>query len=208
MLESLSKANISQDVLRFANLSHLALFAMRKGLTIDEVTDIIAFDRDDVTKELMESPFNRKAVLGNKFGLASRFSNGDWPVFYTAIGRETAEKESTHHYARKAAGDAAARRPVHYSLVRCVFNGEVMDLRPKLPDWADLVSDGYTFCNGLGKEAHDMSLGGFLGPSARNPGGTTVPAFLPGTLSNPVVEATARLSYDAGTTVVEFKDLP
>ncbi len=208
MLESLSKANISQEVLRFANLSHLALFAARKGLTIDEVTDIIAFDRDDVTKELMESPFDRKTTLGNKFALVSRFSNGDWPVFYTAIGRETAEKESSYHYGRKAAGDPLARRPVHYSIVRCAFKGEAIDLLRKLRDWPELISDNYTFCNGLGKEAHDMGLGGFLSPSARNPGGTTVQAFLPATLSSPIIEATARLTYDTGTTVVEFKDLP
>lgn len=208
MLESLAKTDLNRDVLRFANLTYLASFATRRGLTIDEVTDVIAFDRDDVTKELMEGPFERKPKLGNKFGSVSRFSSGDWPVFYTAIGRETAEKESSHHYGRKAAGDTAARRPVHYSVVRCTFNGQVIDLQPKLLDWPDLVSDDYAFCNGLGKEARDMGLGGFLGPSARNPGGTTVPAFFAGTLSNPAIEATARMTYDAGSTVVEFKDLP
>jgi hypothetical protein len=162
---------------------------------------------NDVTRELMESPFDRKTALANKFGVLSRFSNGDWPVFYTAIGRETAAKETSYHYGRKAAGDAVARRPVHYSVVRCAFNGVAIDLQSKLPDWPDLVSDDYNFCNGLGKEAFDMALGGFLSPSARNPGGTTVPALLRGTLSNPAIEATVRLTYDAGTTVAEIKEL-
>ena len=53
-----------------------------------------------------------------------------------------------------------------------------------------------------------MGLGGFLAPSARNPGGTTVPAFLRVALTSLEVEATARLTYDTGKTVVEFKDLP
>lgn len=205
MLETHVKANLSRDVLRFANLAYLAHFATKKDLTIEQIADVIAFDRDDVTKELMEGPFVRKAALGNKFGPASRFSNGDWPVFYTAIGRETAEKESSYHYGRKAAGDA---RPVHYSVVRCMFSGETIDLQPKLAHWPDLVSDDYKFCNELGRAASAMSLGGFLGPSARNPGGTTVPVFLAGTLSKPVIEATARLSYGTGTTAVEFKTLP
>jgi hypothetical protein len=207
VLEGLPKTNLRREVLRFANLTHLAVFAAKKGLRMDEVTDVIAFARDDVTKELMQDTFERKARLGNKFGLESRFSNGDWPVFYSAIGRKTAEEESSHHYGRKAAG--GAHRPVYYSVVCCTFEGETTDLQLKLAEWPELISDHYAFCTGLGKEAHDMSLAGFLAPSARNPGGTTVPAFFASALSNPVIEATACLTYDMETTAVavEFKEL-
>jgi hypothetical protein len=207
MLETLPRVSVTQDVHRFANFSHLPVFAAKKGLMIDEVTDVIAFAPNDVVAELMKSPFQRKPLLGNKFGLVSRFSDGEWPVFYAAIGRTTAEKESTHHYARKAAGDAAARRGVHYSIVRCRFSGEIIDLRPKLGEWPRLISDDYTFCNGLGKEAHDEPVDGFLAPSARNAGGTTVPAFMEGTLSDPLIEAAAKLRFDEGDTVVEVKEL-
>jgi RES domain len=208
MLETLPRVNVTQDVRRFANLSHLALLAVKKGLTIDEVTEVIAFNRDDVLKELMEGPFQRKPFFGNKFGLVSRFSDGEWPVFYAAISRTTAENESAYHYGRKAAGDTAVRRVVYYSIVRLRFSGEVLDLEPKLPDWPELVSDDYTFCNGLGKEAHEGALGGFHSPSARHTGGTTVPAFIAETLSGPIIEATAKLTFDAGNTVVEVKELP
>ena len=208
MLEALPRPNLTCEVIRFANLTHLALFAAKIGLSIDEVTDVIAFERDDVTKELMDGPFERKPKLGNKFGAPSRFSDGDWPVFYVAIGRDTAEKESSYHYGRKAAGDATARRPVHYSVVRCRYVGETINLLPQLPVWPDLVSDDHKFCNGIGKEAHEIALGGFLAPSARNPGGTNIPAFVRSTLSTPEIEATARLSYDTGNSVVEYKDLP
>jgi hypothetical protein len=74
--------------------------------------------------------------------------------------------------------------------------------------WLDLVSEDCKFCNSLGREAHEMRLGGFLAPSARNPGGTNVPAFLRNTLSDPKITGTVRLSYDTGETVVEYKDLP
>lgn len=207
MLEELPKADISVDVHRFANLSHLAQLAEDKGLTLEQVAEVIAFDREDVTKELMEGPFQRKTRLDNKFGRMSRFSNGDWPVFYAAIDRTTAQEESTYHYGRKAAGDGVTRREVHYSIVRCKFSGRTVDLQPELSKWPDLVSEDYTFCNVLGKEAYDGGLSGLLSPSARHTGGTTVPAFVSGALSSPVIEATARLRFDAGGTKVEIKEL-
>ena len=207
MLESLERVNVTQDVHRFANLKYLPSFAEEKGLTMDEIAEVIAFDRDDVTKELMEGPFQRKSSIGNRFGAASRFSDGEWPVFYTAIGRATAAKESSYHYGRKAAGNSVARRAVHYSIVRCRFSGEIVDLRPKKDDWPNLVSDDYIFCNGLGEEAHNGGLGGFFSPSARHAGGVTVPVFIATTLSDPVIEATASLTFDAGNTVVEFEEL-
>jgi RES domain len=208
MLEQLPRLNITQDVHRFANVSRVAAWAAKEGLTIDEVTEVIAFARDDVTKELMEGPFQRKPFFGNNFGPHTRFSNGEWPVFYTAVGHATAEREATYHYGRKAAGDAAARRAVHYSIVRMTFSGDIMDLRPMIGEWPDLISNDYTFCNGLGHEAHAGRVGGFLSPSARNPGGTTVPAFMSETLSHPAIEATATLTFDEGATKVQVTALP
>ena len=79
MLETLPRVNLTKDVHRFANLSHLALFANKKGLTIKEIIDVIAFDRGDVTKELIEGSFQRKQLFGNKFGQSR--------VFLTGIGR-------------------------------------------------------------------------------------------------------------------------
>jgi hypothetical protein len=208
MLETLPRVSVTQDVHRLANLDHVRSFAAKKGLTIDQVADVIAFHRDDVTKELLEGPFERKLALQNKYGKVSRFSNGEWPVFYGAVGQKTAEEESKHHYARQAAGDAEAKRSVHYSIVRYKFSGEIVDLRPKLSEWRDLISDCYTFCNGLGKEAHhDGGIGAFLSPSARHTGGTTVPAFIQGTVSDPVIEAAAKLTFDAGNVAIEAKEL-
>jgi hypothetical protein len=115
----------------------------------------------------------------------------------------TAQKESAYHYGRKAAGDAVARRGVHYSIVRCRFSGEIVDLQPKLPVWPGLIDDDY----GLGKEARDGGLGGFLAPSARHTGGTTVPAFIQATLSDPVIEAAAKLTFDAGNVGIEAKEV-
>jgi RES domain-containing protein len=206
MLEILARANVSQDVHRLANLSYIAAFAEKKGLTIDEVTDVIRFSRDDVTRELMEGPFQPKLHLGGKFGDRTRFSDGEWPVFYAAVDRTTAGKEAAHHYGRRAAGDPASPRAVYYSIVRCRFSGEIIDLRPQFPAWPDLVSEDYTFCNALGHEAHAVDVGALLSPSARHDGGTTMPAFIEGTLSEPVIEAAARLSFDAGHVEIEVRE--
>jgi RES domain len=207
MLGTLPRERVTQDIHRFANITHVAVFATDKGFTLEEVAEIMRFNRDDVIKDLMKAPFQRKAFFDNKFGPLTRFSNGEWPVSYGALGRTTAGKEVAHHYGRKAAGNAAASRPVHYSIVRCRFSGEVVDLRPKLPAWPQLISANYTFCNGLGKEAHGAGLGAFLAPSAQHTGGTTVPVFIEGTLSSPVIEATARLTF-GGSTLTEIMELP
>jgi hypothetical protein len=79
----------------------------------------------------------------------------------------------------------------------------VIDLRVKRTDWPDLVSDNYTFCNGLGKEANLEGLGGFLAPSARKARGTTVPVFMQGSVENPDIEATVRLTFVGGKARVE-----
>jgi hypothetical protein len=207
MLETLRQEHLTQDIHRFANVTHVAVFATEKDFTIEEVAEIISFMREDLTRELMKAPFERKTFFNNKFGPRTRFSDGEWPVCYGAIGRTTAGKEVAHHYGRKAAGNAAVSRPVHYSIVRYTFSGEVKDLRPKLPVWQGLISAGYTFCNGLGKEAHDAGLGALLAPSAQHSGGTTVPAFVEETLSSPGIEATARLTFKGGT-LIEIKEFP
>jgi hypothetical protein len=168
--------------------------------------EFAALSRDDVTRELMEGPFQPKLHLGGKFGDRTRFSDGEWPVFYAAVDRTTAGKEAAHHYGRRAAGDPASPRAVYYSIVRCRFSGEIIDLRPQFPAWPDLVSEDYTFCNALGREAHAVGVGAFLSPSARHDGGTTVPAFIEGTLSGPVIEATARLSFEAGHVEIEVRE--
>jgi len=204
MLETLPRVRLTQDVHRFANLSHLGVFATKKGLTLDQITEVIMFDQDDLTKELMEAPFQPKAFFNYKFGPISRFSDGEWPVFYAAIGRTTAERESAYHYGRKAAGAADARRAVHYSVIRCTFSGDIVDLRPKLRDWPELVVDDYRFCNVLGGEAHRDGLDGFLSPSARDPGGTNIPAFKAEAVRGPVIEATATLTFNAGGAEVQY----
>src|SRR5262249_8948491 len=100
MLETLRRERVTQDIHRFANLAHVAVYAAKKGLSMDEVTEIITFNRDDVMRELMKGPFERKLCFDYKFGPLTRFSNGEWPISYGALGRMTAGKEVAYHYGR------------------------------------------------------------------------------------------------------------
>src|SRR5262245_28534320 len=130
MLEMLPRANVSQDVHRLADLSYIAAFSEKKGVTIEEVTEVIRFSRNDGTREWIQGAVPVKPHLGAKFRDATRFADGEWPVLYAAVDRTTAGKEAAHHYGRRAAGDPASPRAVYYSIVRCGFFGEIIDLRP------------------------------------------------------------------------------
>jgi hypothetical protein len=63
MLETMQRTIVTQDVHRFANLTHVGVFAQKKDLTMEEVTEVIGFLRDDVTRELMEG-LSLKISLG------------------------------------------------------------------------------------------------------------------------------------------------
>ena len=218
MIEGMKRQSESCEVFRLGNLSNVAKFGEREGLNVEEVKEIAAFMGDEFVNELIDDPFKPKSLRGSKyqFGFATRFSDGSWPVFYATLEEATATIEVSHHYEKKskchyaanAAGQSANPRDVYYSLVHCKFSGETIDLRPKLVEWPNLVSDDYRFCHGLGEEASKTMLDAFLGPSARNEGGTTVPVFRSDGLSDHQIRNTKRFRFDVSTmnAVVETID--
>ncbi len=196
MLESLDRNRRSCYVHRLANLTHIGRFAAKKGLSIEAIVEVIRHSPDETARSLLTDPFKRKPKLDNRYGTRTRFSDGSWPVFYSALEEETAKAEGLYHYARKAAGDSEARRAVNYSIMRCKFEGDVIDLIPQHNDWPGLTSEELDFCVALGREAHLMGLGAFLAPSARHPEGTTVPAFSADNLTEPVAVNAVRFAFD------------
>lgn len=205
MLEALERPDTERNVYRYANVSHLAQFAASKNLSVDDIADVIAFDHENVLHDLISAPFRRKVVLEARYGNVSRYSTGEWPVFYGALTAETAKMEVLYHYNRSADPIAGTYPTLSYTIVRCTFRGTATDLLPKLEEWPDLVSDDYSFCNSLGLEAHQTELGGFLAPSARHVGGTTVPAFVAETLSGPQVGEVVQFASDPSGPVAESR---
>jgi RES domain len=198
MLEECEPAHAGMIVYRFANLSYESDFLRnRKTLSDNQVLRVLAFRGRRRSIDLTKNPFRKKQWLMGKYGLETRFSDGTWPTFYSALSEATARKEAGHHHAKYAvqAGDEAM--PVYYSRIACKFQGSHVDLWPKLGEW-DLISESYEFCQELGNEAHVGGLGAFWTPSARDrPEGSCIPVFVERTIGDVVVTGTAKFAYDA-----------
>lgn len=209
MLEELPPLNRTEIIHRFGNRREPLDVARRMGLDEQAVDELLAFlgpeSRTMDAKQLLDDPFRQKQHWAPR---PTRFSDGTWPVFYAALERETSEQEIGHHYVSAAMGDPSRGRTVYYSVFHCQFSGEARDLRKKQEEWGGLVSPDTDnpFCQNLGREAVEAGIDGFLAPSARVAGGTTVPAFAPDCLSRPQIDGDAAFSFDttAGAYVVTY----
>ena len=125
------------------------------------------------TDELIDGPFRQRAKLRNR----TRFSDGSFPVFYSALSPETAEAEVAHWFQKDYMGEPKSNRTAYYQSFHCRFEGMEKDLRTKATEWPDLVHDSdYSFCNQLGAEARHQGLDALVVPSARHQG-ANVPVF-------------------------------
>ena len=113
----------------------------------------------------------------------TRYSDGTWPVLYTAESEETALREALFHMMRFYK-EELAHGPVHVTrrAIRLQVTAErCLDLCQHPPlDKAALTSrdfSGYPYCQQLAKEAIAQGAQLFRAPSARDEHGTTVPLF-------------------------------
>ena len=180
MLEELPIENVSTDVVRLASYRDADQFLEDQEFDESSVDEVMRFleSRGIATKprDLVDQVFKRKHQLERTIH-STRFSDGSFPVLYGAIEVQTAEAEVKHWFG-KYAGAPAGARTASYMHFTFRFNGGVKDLRRKQADWPELTHDtDYGFCNNLGAEAAATGLDGLLAPSARNEGGTNLPAF-------------------------------
>ncbi|HLQ26264.1 MAG TPA: RES family NAD+ phosphorylase [Acidiferrobacterales bacterium] len=177
------------------------------GLDIDAIDEVFQFlnrGRDDSLQEYLDAPFaNRK-----KFSEESRYSDGSYCVFYSALEPETAEAEVKFRQIKRAIGNARNQRTVYYLLFSCQFSGSCKDLRPFLGDFPFLTADNYTECNELGLEAVGEGLDGLVVPSARRLEGTCLPVFKRPALSAPRQERLGAFTYDPASGDVSISALP
>jgi hypothetical protein len=134
---------------------------------------------------LLSSPFEHDP---NFIRPPTRFSDGSWPVFYSAIEPETAEKERAHWCRREIQPQPPERiHRFHYRQLRCRVRGKGFDVRPKINEWIFLAGEdsAYPDCRSLAQEAINAGGDMMLCPSARRPTGTTVPVFVVHVLSEP-----------------------
>jgi hypothetical protein len=200
MLNSLATVNITKAIYRLANPRTLVETLRKRGLSEDDISETLTFLRLQIAtaglSSIVEDPFRAKAILSQRFGLETRYSDGSFPVFYGALEESTALSEAKFHYVKIALGRKSARRSAYYARIVCMFSGDIKDLRKMIAQWPGLMSrDDYQFCQSLGRAAVTEQLSGFFAPSVRARGGTTVPVFLMASLSQPQSQGFLAFSY-------------
>ena len=157
----------------------------------------------DPVGELIDGPFRPRARLRNR----TRFSDGSFPVFYSALAAETAEAEVAYWFRKEYAGKPQSSRTAYYQGFRCTFEGLEKDLRSKARDWPNLVHDSdYSFCNRLGAEARGRGIDGLVVPFARHEG-ANMPIFARQAVSGPELEGIVAMTYSPDTGEVSINHL-
>lgn len=141
----------------------------------------------------------------------SRYSRGNYGVWYGAALLETSVRETVYHFRRNTLASAVAARskkPIvqerRVHLIRC--NGLLVDLRELTREAPDLLHpDDYTACQNLGAELKHAGMPGVLTYSARHEQKEVAGVFTPGVLGDPrtVCYLTYILFADSGRVVVE-----
>lgn len=208
MLESVPTERNQHKLFRLTNQLPILDFLEEQGLegeSVQEMQDLLhARGIVDSPDELCEVPFRVKTRLNKDGRLVTRFSDGSFSVFYSALEVETAEVETCHWF-RKFVGNPKTPRTGYYLCFSCDFDGLVKDLRSKYIEWVELTDEDYEFCNILGAEAVQLHLDALLSPSARSAGGTCVPVFTRTSISNPQVVTHVAVTYDPSTDNVQLK---
>jgi len=198
MLEGLSQIPIDQVIYRLANPPQVrdALFDLQLSLEDAlETLDFFALKSAEDAITLLDTPFLEDASYRPS---PTRFSNGTWRVFYSALEPETAEAERAHWCRREAQSMSATSRQFHYRQLRCRLKGNGYDLRLMRMQWSFLTGDGtYPRCQALAKQAKDAQATAMLCPSARNENGTTTPVFVREVLSEPTILGIAILVFES-----------
>ena len=158
-----------------------------------ELLDMLAGGVSETpTDELIDRPFRQRAKLRKR----TRFSDGSFPVFHSALSVETAEAEVAHWFQKDYAGEPKSNRTAYYQSFHCTFEGMEKDLRTKATEWPDLVHDSdYSFCNQLGVQARHLGLDGLVVPSARHQG-ANVPVFVRRAIRGPELDHVVAITFN------------
>lgn len=171
-------------------------------LGLDEVGEqelselLVAAGYETSLEELCDAPFRPKRRLVMK----TRYSDGSYPVFYSAIDPDTATAEVAHWFRKSFGGSPPVQRSAYYQRFTCLFEGIEKDLRSKQGEWPELVHDSdYTFCNRIGAEAVQLELDGLVVPSARRENGSNLPVFRRAAIREPASQDLVKITIDPRT---------
>lgn len=210
MLEALPIQTVRTDLIRLASPPNLPEFLQEQGLDDKGIGEASRFlDSRGIPirpEDLVDQAFKAKPRLA-KTNYATRFSNGSFPVLYGALQAKTAEAEVKHWFSKQISGRPNRPRTAWYMRFAYRFSGNVKDLRPRQTEWPALTHDNdYGFCNELGAEAAAAGLDGLWAPSARNKGGTNLPALTRQAVSNFSAGEAVSVTYDPKTRETSLRD--
>ena len=155
-----------------------ALEALTNDRVRDEIGDIALVPPADRVFGAGSGPIMAAFTHVNPNG--SRFSDGQWGVFYAAAERRTAVEETKYHHARFLA--ATCEAPCHLSmrLYHVRIDAELHDLRGARGDLQRALDpDSYAASQALARELRAAGSNGIAYDSVRHAGGECVGLFRP-----------------------------
>ncbi len=110
----------------------------------------------------------------------SRFSNGDYGVFYAAHDRATAIAETQYHHARFLAATRQPEMQLPMRLYAVRISAQLHDLRPDGAVAPEVYNpSNYAASQALGRQLRQAGSAGVVYRSVRHPGGECVGLFKP-----------------------------
>lgn len=119
-------------------------------------------------------------------GVASRFTKGQYGVYYAGLDLDTAIAESKFSRARFMMATNEGPQVLTMRCYQCVVNASLVDLREdnKVHD-----ADSFIYAQALGEKLKQESEQGILYNSVRHPKGQCIAALRPSALTPPAIQA-------------------
>jgi hypothetical protein len=157
-----------------------------ESLTNDRLRDE-AGDIALVPKEERVSGPGASVVMAafTHIGIPSRFSSGDYGVYYAARSLETAIRETAFHRSRFLAATLEPPGEVDMRAFVGRINRPLKDVRGPRFDYLHDPHD-YTVSQAFGKQRHEAGDWGLVYRSVRHQGGECIAAFRPSAVSVPM----------------------
>ena len=195
MIEEFERDDYTARVSRLVALPKTTLDAILVGRNIsledfEEVKSAVLGIGAVVTaEEAILRTFERTEIS------AQRYNTTSFPVFYSAVARETCIAEISYHL-----GDAIKQSgPRYYQFLDVTFSGSALHLcghQARYPDLVSPTSAGYPFCQKLASEARLNGVEGLCAPSARHVSGTCIPIFVRNSISSPSINGSIQFHWD------------
>lgn len=140
---------------------------------------LVSLDTQFAEQKVVRSDI-KYAFRHSKFYSVSRYSDGTWPVLYTAKDAHTAICEVGFHarklWKKDIQGNAKRKSRMSKRLIYTLLPpSATVEIVADVPEVTE--SDDYSHCHKLAREARSRKIGALDAPSARNKGGRCIPLF-------------------------------